>query len=223
MNSPARERWVWVTKNSEPVGRHLDALTITSRLCHPMLIGDPSIFAIESEITQAFERRSLLALGFFALHVHGHCYGVRTRDATIMANSFDAVTERIAGLGRHTASFVHEDAFEIARGFRDVLYNGCEPSSRIFGMRGDEFANVVNSHDLTWAPDGDAAFDDGSYVLQFDDQDRVRLIAFRSDKQGAPAAETLRDIWLPGTAFYTLLRDWSDAFAAEWASLPKVQ
>ena len=34
-----------------------------------MIVGDPSIFAIESGITKAYERPSFLALGFFVLHV----------------------------------------------------------------------------------------------------------------------------------------------------------
>ena len=36
---------------------------------------------------------------------------------------------------------------------------------------------------LVSAPDGDEAFDDGSYVLQFDVGDRVRLIAFKRPDQ----------------------------------------
>ena len=31
---------------------------------------------------------------------------------------------------------------------------------------------------IVWAPDGDEAFDDGSYVLQVESGDQVRLIAF---------------------------------------------
>jgi hypothetical protein len=72
-------------------------------------------------------------------------------------------------------------------------------------------------------PDGDEAFDDRSYVLQFDVGDRVRLIAFRPMEGSClhdPA--TLRDVWLVANDFYRILQDWLDAFEAEWASMPKV-
>jgi hypothetical protein len=39
--------------------------------------------------------------------------------------------------------------------------------------------DMIYSRHILWAPDGDAAFDDGSYILQFDVDERVRLIAFK--------------------------------------------
>jgi hypothetical protein len=43
-----------------------------------MTIGDTSIFAIESEITRAFERPSWRGLGFFVIHVAGQRYGIKS-------------------------------------------------------------------------------------------------------------------------------------------------
>jgi hypothetical protein len=56
-----------------------------------MIVGDPSVFAIESEITRAYERLSFRALGYFVIYVCGRSYGVRAPDATMLACSFDAV------------------------------------------------------------------------------------------------------------------------------------
>jgi hypothetical protein len=70
-------------------------------------------------------------------------------------------------------------------------------------------------------PDGDEAFDDGSFVLQFDVQDRVRLIAFRSGAGYVHDPDTLSDVWLPADDFYRVLEQWHQAFDREWAAMPK--
>lgn len=67
-----------------------------------------------------------------------------------------------------------------------------------------------------WAPDGDAAFDDGSYILQFDFEDRVRLIAFKSDQGYSYDPATLSEVWMPAEAFYQILQQWRDSFEDEW-------
>ena len=69
-------------------------------------------------------------------------------------------------------------------------------------------------------PDGDEAFDDGSYVLQFDLGDRVRLIAFKRPESLVDPA-SVREVWLSSDTFYNALREWRDTFLAEWESLPK--
>jgi hypothetical protein len=73
-----------------------------------------------------------------------------------------------------------------------------------------------------WAPDGDEAFDDGSYVLQFDVEDRVRLIAFRSGEGYVHDPATLSDVWLPSDDFYGVLQEWLQSFDREWTALMKV-
>jgi hypothetical protein len=73
------------------------------------------------------------------------------------------------------------------------------------------------------APDGDEAFDDGSFVLQFDVGDRVRLIAFKSCHNYLHDAGSLSDVWLAADDFYGILRQWHDAFESEWESTPKTE
>jgi hypothetical protein len=145
-----------------------------------MIVGNSSVFAIESAITRAYERPSLLALGFFAIHVGGSAFGVCATDATMLACSFDEARRRIDRRGTHTASFSTElDAGAIADAFRRGVYGGDQDES-YFGIPRKEFSELFyRSSHLMWAPDGDEAFDDGSYLLQFDVGDRVRLIAFK--------------------------------------------
>jgi hypothetical protein len=181
-----------------------------------MLIGDPSVFAIESSITEAYESRGQLALGYFVIHVDGACYGRRAPDSTLLACSFDGVWERIANRGGHTAPFAVEPcAAEIADSVHNAIY-GQEQRESHFGMSLCDFVDCVYSNHIIWAPDGDEAFDDGSSVLQFDVVDRIRLIAVRRSDGTSDDLSALKDIWLASELFYNILQQWHEAFAHEW-------
>jgi len=190
-----------------------------------MIFGDPNTFAIESGITVAYERLSFLALGFFILHIGGRTFGVHKPDASMLASSFYDVKNRIEQRGRHTAPFsTVTDAGKLAEAFRDAIY-GDGPAEQYFGVARDDFSRCFHSasNDCMWAPDGDEAFDDGSFVLQFDIDDRVRLIAFQSCEGSQYLADTLRDVWLEADTFYDILNAWNVAFAAEWYSMGKTE
>src|SRR6478672_7257374 len=145
-----------------------------------MIVGTPSVFAIESSISRAYERLSLRALGFFIIHIGGRSYGRRTPDSTMLACSYDEVERRITRRGRHSVPFGAEtDGAKIANAFRAVLYSD-SPQGNYFGLPFLTFRDMLQSSHIVWAPDGDEAFDDGSYILQFDIDDNVRLIAFKS-------------------------------------------
>ena len=187
-----------------------------------MIVGDINIFAIESEISVAYERLSQRALGFFALHVGGRCYGVREWDATMLACSFDAVGRRIRDRGAHAADAIaNANAVALAMAFSRAVYMEHDEKEIFLGMQDRSFCDLIHSSKLVWAPDGDEAFDDSSYVLQFDIGGEVRLVAFSraSDKYLDP--ESLRDVRLSQEEFYKTLQLWHDSFAAEWASLAK--
>jgi hypothetical protein len=110
----------------------------------------------------------------------------------------------------------------IADAFRAAIY-GDDPKDQYMGLSRNEFCDFVYSGDLAWAPDGDEAFDDGSYVLQFDVGDRVRLISFRRGEEWPYDPETLRDLWISADEYYGILQEWRDAFQVEWAALPTKQ
>jgi len=190
-----------------------------------MIVGNPSVFAIESSITNAYERLSVLALGFFMIHVGGFCYGVRAPDASALALPFEGVGTRIGDRGKHTAPFSAEpDAGKIADAFRNATCAE-EQDESFFGMPLREFIALSESNHLDdWTTSyGDEAFDDGSCVLHFDVNDRVRLIGYRSsglDYRHDPS--TRREVWLSADAFYTILQDWHEAFEAEWIAAPKL-
>jgi hypothetical protein len=187
-----------------------------------MIVGDTNTFAIESEITLAYERLGQLALGFFVIHVMGRCYGVREPDATMLANSFDEVGKRIARRGSHTPSFpMDANADEIAYAFRRTVYGKCEEGELFFGLSVRQFTDSIDSNCLAWAPDGDEAFDDHSYVLQFEDGNEVRLVAFKGTPDFLYDPTSLNDVRLSQDEFYGILQEWHGRFKDEWGSLPK--
>lgn len=186
-----------------------------------MRIGDPQALAIESEILEAYDRPGLLGLGFFVLYIGGFRYGVHEPNATLLANSYDEIQRRSAGRGTHTASFASfPDAAAIADAYRSVVYSD-HPPTDVLGVPSEAFESAIDLHQIVWAPDGDEAFDDGSYVLQFDFQDSARLVAFRCGDDWLPDPETLRDVWLSDEEYYGTLQKWTMKFNEEWASLPK--
>jgi hypothetical protein len=188
-----------------------------------MIVGDKSKFAIESQITQAYARLSFRALGFFVIHIGGHIYGLRKPDATMLACSFDEVQRRILRRGSHIAPFANEpNAEKIACSFRDSVYSAAHESERFFGISRLHFSALFSSNELIWAPDGDEAFDDESYVLHFDIANRVRLIAFNCAESHYPVPHTLNDVWLEADEFYGVLEEWCKAFEAEWMATAKI-
>jgi hypothetical protein len=185
-----------------------------------MTVGDTSLFAIESEITRAFERPSWRGLGFFVIHVAGKSYGIKSPGQSMLACSFDQVGTRITGRGTHQAPFAEAAAIDIANAYTSAVYLDNDGNETYFGLSEAEFTKTLYSKSLVWAPDGDEAFDDGSYVLQFDVGDRVRLIAFKRPESLVDPA-SVREVWLSSDTFYNALREWTNTFLVDWESLPK--
>jgi|JI10StandDraft_1071094.scaffolds.fasta_scaffold611352_1 hypothetical protein len=183
-----------------------------------MIVGDPKVFAIESFIATAYEELGLRALGFFLIHAHGVRYGVSNARATMLACSLDKVKQRVLWAGRHTIPFGGAaEAGAIAFAYRTAFFSPEADDRMYLGMPAAVFRREVLRSRIVWAPDGDAAFDDGSYVLQFDVQERVRLVGFRADGCGFGVAEgSLTDLWMDASQFYGVLANWSAAFESEW-------
>lgn len=187
-----------------------------------MIVGDSSTFALESGLSCAFEAPGKLALGYFSIHIADCCFGVREPDATLMACSHNEVGNRIGRRGLHTASFAIEPAGEIADAVRKAIYAPEEEGKRLLGLSQKELADRIYSNHLLWAPDGDEAFDDGSFVIHFDAGERVRLIGFKSREtsyEHDPA--TLAEVWTDSGLFYDVLSRWHSQFLTEWRAAMK--
>jgi hypothetical protein len=84
-----------------------------------------------------------------------------------------------------------------------------------------KFEETIRAGKCEWAPDGDEAFDDSSYVLQFGVGDRVRLIAFRQNEEDGDIIVDLEQAWLAASDFYDVLERWRACFLSEWQALLK--
>ncbi len=188
-----------------------------------MIIGDPSTFAIESGITTAYHRLSFRGLGFFTIFINGLRYGVHSSDATMLACSLDSVEARLARRGTHIATFADGvDGSVIADAVREALYAPDQEAKTFFDMSRSDFESLIYSNHLLWAPDGDEAFDDQSYVFQADIGDRVRLVGFQSTSGCHHDVGSLRDLSLDSDVFYEVLQRWRDGFLVDWKSRPKM-
>ena len=188
-----------------------------------MIVGNPELFAIESEITNAYDRSSLMALGFFVVHVAGKRYGVKAWDATMLGNSFDEVSRRLASRRSHRPAFpMNADAAKIAHAFKRAIYGECEKDELFWGLSVRQFTALIASNRLDWTACCDEAFDDSSYLLQFEDQSQVRVVAFTGTPDFLYDPASLRDVCLPHDDFYGLLQEWHDRFNQEWSGMPKV-
>ncbi len=185
-----------------------------------MIIGERSVFAIESEITEAFKKESRRGLGFLVILGMGRRSGVKSADATLLAVSSDEVGRRLSGRGKHEASFSEADAATIANAYTTAVYLDHDQSETYFGLSEASFTQTIYSSQLVWAPDGDEAFDDNSYVLQFDiwqPGSNSCSYALRRVCRSPP----LQDLCLAADSFYDILRRWRQEFLTEWESLPK--
>lgn len=183
-----------------------------------MIVGDSNVFAVESEITKAVPALSQRALGFFVIHVGGRTFGVKDTCASMLGCSFDEVSSRLQRRGTHCATVLTDvDAARMAGAYLDAIYHDTLRTD-YFGLSREAFAKALYSNAVTWAPDGDAAFDDGSHVLQFDVGREVRLVAFVNTGSPDEMAGTIREEWLDADLFYGVLSRWRDLFVAEWES-----
>lgn len=182
-----------------------------------MIVGDCSIFAIESGIAEAFEDLSQVALGFFVIHVGGRAFGVREPDATLLGCSFSEVQRRLQRRGTHTPSIpLDAPAIEIATAYLDAYYRD-NARTDYFGFSELEFVSALISSGAVWAPDGDEAFDDGSHILQFDVGDRVRIVALLNTDSPEDMPQTIIDEWVDADLFYAIVSAWETLFALERA------
>ena len=142
---------------------------------------------------------------------------MRAPEATLLACSFEEVRERLTRRGRHRASIgVDTEALAVASAFRTAQYCD-EAAERLhFRQTAEQFCTSLFESHIVWAPDGDAAFDDGSHVLHFDYGDRVRLIAFRNELDQLQFEASVVETLIDAASFYAILEEWQAKFEAEW-------
>lgn len=170
-----------------------------------MIVGSAENFALESGLSCPVKNTSQQALGFFLIHLGGVEFGVRDSEATLLGCSIDTVEQRLATRGCHVSERLASlSAKELADLYLSSFYDETGHSTRT--------QNDFLDGNVIWCPDGDAAFDDGSHVLQFDQGKHVRLVAFRND-DGNSSDLTERTILADD--YYSILKTWLSEFRKE--------
>lgn len=174
-------------------------------------------FYLESYVDSWLPNISQMAIGYFTISIGGSTFGVKETDATLLACSYHTVLQRLKDRNSHTLSFGQEyppDLFVSAL-LREYLGN---PSYHPLLTDGEleEFKANLSPEGIFWAPDGDEAFDDGSYVLQIDCGDRVRVIGFTYAVSQSETLASISELWIASDDFYAILEKWSKCFLAEW-------
>ena len=89
--------------------------------------------------------------------------------------------------GQHVVSFSERlDARLIMDAYLRSVWGSDGFPGKICGLSLREIRDEMHGGRAVWAPDGDEAFDDHSFVLQFDVGTRVRAIAFRMGADACP-------------------------------------
>ncbi|MBB3743092.1 hypothetical protein FHX10_002585 [Rhizobium sp. BK591] len=176
-----------------------------------MIFGNKEHFAIESGVSKFLKSKNQMAIGFFNIYINSFQYGVRKEDASILGSSYYEVKNRIKDTGKHGFSKLLSAA-EIIHIFQYESYGiGSRVDDLIAHQDGKLLQEIIDNK-IVWAPDGDAAFDDGGHVFQIDEGKMVRIIGFIND---IPAKNT-SEIRIEAVKFYKILQDWSDFFYKDW-------
>jgi hypothetical protein len=180
-----------------------------------MIVGDPSRFAIESNITEFCGSPSQVGLGFFVVHVQGKSYGIRDPRATMLGLPLDTVSQFTARRGTHRLPMSAEpDARLLCESILAAAFDPDRQRELFFGMSAERLFDLTSS--LDWHAGGDEAFDDGSHIFHFDVGDRVRVLACRNDTDYQPS--WLSDLWMEADEFYGLLQRWKQEFEVQIAA-----
>ena len=109
-----------------------------------MIVGNPSRFAIESEITGYVTNRFPGSAGYFVVHVAGETYCRKEEDVTDLPVSLNGVEQLLHGRGRVRLIAFRSDS--------DALVK--EGSLRELMLGGDEFYGVCDQCDNSFAKSG---------------------------------------------------------------------
>ncbi|NIJ64636.1 hypothetical protein FHR20_001567 [Sphingomonas leidyi] len=158
-----------------------------------------------------------MGIGYFLIHVGGKQYGVKKPRACVMGNSYNEIVSRISQEGEHRLSFSSKiDSKELSIYIANSIYNRGFEGGVIPAQWSKEIDDSLYANALMWAPDGDSAFDDGSHIVQVDDEQRVRITAFVNAETQGEFENSISDVILGQETFYETLGAWAREFDGQW-------
>lgn len=136
-----------------------------------MFFGDKERFAIEIEINNYFYD-DFVGEGKFLAYIHGYCYGLHEDYSTVFLCIRDLLKKFYFEEVNTDKIFLNFSSTEIAYSYylpiySDISFNDIDKQL----LKASENLEV-------WTPE--SAFDDGSYMIHFDTNNRTRIIGFKS-------------------------------------------
>lgn len=172
-----------------------------------MIVGDVKTFAIEFQISEAHPDDHFWALGFFIVHVNGREYGVRSDNATMLANAVDGAAELLRTRGVTVNSRLSNmTADQLADEYLEIFYR--EISNKIAANDLKDRQTQFLSASCLW-PSYDEEFDDGSHILRFDLGSHVRVVGFKNDNY---QPDRLTETRVKAEVFYDVISRWPVLF-----------
>ncbi len=175
-----------------------------------MIFGNPRNFAIECNVDKFYISRGFFASGSFMYHISGTKFGVAEPEATFLASTYDSVVKRITERGQHFfASHADVSAVHLLQMANRAIYEETGHDELFLGFEKSIFISHVYERSIVMAPDGDAGFDDGSFIVQVD---KVDSVCVAGTKSGPNALDIdIASITVGADYFYQTLADWKTA------------
>ena len=164
-----------------------------------MFFGSKKTFGIDIEINNFFSDESI-GEGKFLIYICNNIYGLDKSYATTFLCILDELQKYSQNLINTTANLENFSAKEIAKCYYCQNYSDIDLSSYNQNL----LAETKNLE--IWSPE--SAFDDGSYLIQIDNNKKTRLIAFKSCIQNGSCNildNSVQQIFLERKEFENLL------------------
>lgn len=167
-----------------------------------MLFGDKSKFGLEIEVNEIYGNE-FIGDGFFVVYIDNICYGKRDKYATTFVSIVNDLLIFYSNLKNTNTGLENYSKEEIAICFYCQGYSDANLSKYKYELL------EKTKYLYAWNPD--EAFDDGSWVMHFDDDEKTRIIGFKScmldDVNSKVIENSVHEITIPRKDFRMIVYD----------------
>lgn len=165
-----------------------------------MVLGNKNRFAIEVNVNNLFHDE-YIGEGNFIVYINNFSYGLREEYATVYLCIIDILKNFYLELKNINLGLDKYSKNDIAMYHYMQKYGEIDPSGY------DKFLLQKTQHLIEWLPE--SAFDDGSHIIHFDDDETVRLIGYKScsiDEHFCVEESSVSEIVIPRIEFSEILK-----------------
>ncbi len=172
--------------------------------------GRSDYFSINCYIHDIADSKSASVFGCFFLYINGIRYGKCAPEVTYLDLSYDGIVERLQWRGRNRCTVLEDADLQTVLSMHRTCMWPAADGGEWRGMPMERVARQVVNSGVILAPDGDAAFGDGSQVYQVDlDDGQVDLFAFKHRDDPAAEFADQTSLRLSSNGFYDALEEFA--------------